>query len=289
MRAAALAIAGLAIGAGTGVAAASPCGGGGGSSGGSSSGGSSSSGGGGSSDSDSSSSSRPACVEESDIVGYRKCTGYGVWATSMRIPRLIFHMGMATRQAPSLIGGRTGHVEHDGEEFAYRTLTPPAAGGAGFDQELTFTMRTGIGLPHGLFVAADFEVGGLVSPAAASAEMMTSGARGMPSIDQRNGMVINATGVAGYQRPTSIGNFGVELAGGVRSVSYAFDSAYGACEQTTTIRASAPILEARARAEHWLNPWVALGAAVGTSLVDRGAWMGSLYLGVQTRAFGGGR
>src|SRR5690606_23304985 len=117
------------------------------------------------------------------------------------------------------------------------------AGGADTDQSLNFAMRFGVGLRHGLFVAADLEVGGIVAPAASGAEMMTAGARGMPTIEQQQGVAIHATGVAGVQKATSIGSFGVELAGGVRSVSYSFHSTYGACETTTTVSAAAPIVE----------------------------------------------
>ena len=70
---------------------------------------------------------------------------------------------------------------------------------------------------------------------------------------------------------------------------YSFDSSYSYCEHTSTIRASAPLLEARVRAERWLNPWISVGATVGTSLIEQGAWMGGLNIGFHTRAFSGRR
>lgn len=49
------------------------------------------------------------------------------------------------------------------------------------------------------------------------------------------------------------------------------------------------IVEARARGELWLNPWITAGAIMGASVVDQGDWMAGLYVGFHSRAFAGGR
>lgn len=72
-------------------------------------------------------------------------------------------------------------------------------------------------------------------------------------------------------------------------MSYSFQSNYLACEQATSITAFAAIVEARARGELWLSPWLTAGVTLGTSVIEQRAWMGGLYLGVHTRAFGGER
>lgn len=228
------------------------------------------------------------CVDTVDIVGYRECTQFGQWANNLRLPRLFVQLGTAMRRGPSLAGGRTGHLEHEGESFTYRTIEPPA-GGLGEDLSLVTTARLGVGLPAGLYVAVEVEVGPLVGVAAASPQMTTVGALGTPTIEQRRGFVANASAIAGVAAKLASGLVGVEAAGGARSVHYTYDSQYLACETTSTIRASAPIAEVRARGEYWLGPFVTVGATVGASLVERGAWVGGVHLGFHSRAFAGSR
>lgn len=205
----------------------------------------------------------------------------------MRLPRVIIEMGTAFRVSPSLAGGQTGHVSHDGQAFAYRTVMP--AGESGDDLSMVSTLRIGIGLGRSFYIAMEAEAGGLVAPAAASAEMMSSGALGSPTVRQARGLVVNAYGVIGARAQTKRGTLGVELAGGTRTVQYTYESNYGACETTSSVRGVAPVLEARVRAEHWLSPWISVGASFGSNVVERGSWMGGAYFGFHSRAFAGGR
>lgn len=260
------------------LAHASSCGGGGSSGGGSSSGGG---GGGGGGDDD-------GCVDKVDIVGYRKCTEFGAWASNLHLPRVFVQVGMAMRQSPSLAGGRTGHLEHDGESFQYRTLQPPA-GGLGEDLALVTTARLGIGLPRGLYVAVEGEVGPLLGSAAAAPQMTTAGALGTPTIEQGRGIVVNATAIVGVAAKSARGLVGVEAAAGVRSVNYMYESQYLACETISTISAAASLAEVRARGEYWLGPFVTIGATVGASVIDRGSWIGGIHIGFHSRAYAGGR
>jgi hypothetical protein len=101
--------------------------------------------------------------------------------------------------------------------------------------------------------------------------------------------VVSSLGVVGVHGATGAGGVGVELAGGVSAVSYSFHSSYHDCEQATSVTAYAPVAEARARGELWLSPWLTAGVTVGASVLERGAWIGGLYLGVHSRAFGGER
>ena len=75
----------------------------------------------------------------------------------------------------------------------------------------------------------------------------------------------------------------------MRTVSYSFQSSYHLCQQATSVMVFAPVAEARARGELWLSPWLTAGVTLGTSVLETHAWMGGLYLGVHTRAFGGER
>ena len=72
-------------------------------------------------------------------------------------------------------------------------------------------------------------------------------------------------------------------------MSYSFQSSYHGCEQSTGITALGAVAEARVRGELWLGPWLTAGVTVGASVLERNSWMGGVYLGVHTRAFGGDR
>jgi len=85
------------------------------------------------------------------------------------------------------------------------------------------------------------------------------------------------------------GPLGMRTAGGVRAASYSFESSYHGCLQATSVTAVAPIAEARVRGELWVSPWLTAGLTAGASVLEKHAWMGGLYLGVHTRAFGGER
>jgi len=72
-------------------------------------------------------------------------------------------------------------------------------------------------------------------------------------------------------------NFAGELAGGGRFVDTAFVNTAG--EEWT--------LEARARGDLWLTPWVTFGATLGTSLLDRDEWVTGIHLAVHSYSYGG--
>lgn len=266
--------------------------GGGGSSGGSSSGGDSSS----SSSSDSGSSagdsyaaeSHKACIDDTDVVGFRKCKEFGTWAGNMRVPRLFVELGTNVRQFGSGLGAQTGHIAHGSEQFAYRTIMSPTTD-APSDTAMTTALRLGIGLRRGFYAGVEGELGGLTSVASASPEMMSTGTFGAPTLVQQRGLVMGAVGVAGFRGSAGRATFALEGAGGVRHVRYNFESTYHHCIDTSTIAVSRAIVEARARGELWLNPWITAGATLGSNVLDRGDWVAGVFLGVHSRAFGGAR
>lgn len=276
------------------LAAAGSCGG---SSGGGSSSGGSSSGGSSSSDSssysssdsdDSSSSSTPACVDDTDIVGYRQCTKYGKWGSNLRIPQMIIELGTGVRSFSSPLGTRNGTMTHEGTPFAYRVVSPTGPESSN-DVAMTMNMRFGFGSRIGLYVAADLELGKLVSTAGAHPEMIGSGTFGSPSITQSNAFMVSGLGVLGLRGGSGKRSYGIEAAGGARVVGYEYESRYLACQTEETLTATQSVLELRARASTWLTPFVSAGAMVGASVIDKGDWMGGIYLGVHTHAYGGSR
>jgi len=265
----------------------SSCGGGGGSSGGSSGSSGGSSGGAGASSSygDSGSSSTTACVDSTDIVGYRQCTHYGKWASNLRFPNLILEIGMVMREFASPLGARNGSVTHDDETFAFRVVEPTSSGGAApRDPAMAFALRLGVGLPSHLYLAVDGEFG--VAGDDARATMLDSGVRGSPTIRPTSVTLLGgdvALGIAGRAGHLTLG---AEVAGGGRTLMYNYASTYGACEQKTSILATTGVVEARVRGGWWFTPFAQLGMTAGKSLIDD-SWMGGVFLNAQSHAFGG--
>ena len=119
--------------------------------------------------------------------------------------------------------------------------------------------------------------------------MMSSGSYGAPSLQQRGGFVFGALGLAGARGSTQHGALALEAAGGVRNTSYYFDSTYHMCETQTIVNETRAVVEARARAELWLGPWITAGATLGTSVLSKGDWLAGVYFGIHSRAFAGVR
>lgn len=86
--------------------------------------------------------------------------------------------------------------------------------------------------------------------------MTATGTFGTPTIEQRGGLVAGAYGVAGLRSVVGAGTLAVELAGGVRSRFYSFESTHHHCETTSSITVTRGVVEARARGELWAGPWV---------------------------------
>lgn len=259
------------------LARASSCGGGGG---GSSSGGSS--GGGGSSDS---SSTVAACTDTTDVVGYRECTKYGAWSASTRWPLFIFELGVGVQTFDNPLREGGGSVEHEGESFTYRVSgggdrgNDPAAATA-----VVTTARLGVGTAFGLYGGVELELGGLTNTPG-KVEMTSTGKLGAPSIESTGAIAMGALGVVGFQRGTSRLLLGAEVLGGVRAVSYSYQSQYLACVQSTSIVVGRAVVEARARASYFVTPMLSVGAQLGSSLIDERDWNMGVYVGGYTRAF----
>lgn len=191
----------------------------------------------------------PSCIESSDVVGARECMRFGAWSQNLQLPSLFVDAGMHVRRFPMTFLSGTG-----GSAVLSRNAMMSA-------------MRVGVGLPHHLYAALEGELGGVAMPAMG------------PDVMPDQGMFLAGYGVVGARAGTEHALISVELAGGGRSVAAVAEMA----------DASGTVLETRARGEVWLGPWASLGATIGASLVERGDWMAGLYLGVHSRAFGGGR
>jgi len=228
------------------------------------------------------------CIDDTDVVGFRRCTGYGAWASNMRFPRMFIELGSNVRQYSAGLGTQSGTVEHGVESFTYRVSMPTTSDTAR-DVAVTSALRVGFGLPHHFYTGGELELGGLVAPATATTEMTSTGSFGAPNLTQSGGLVIGGLGIAGVRGTTGIGAFALEAAGGVRNTSYNFRSSYHLCEDTTSVSETRAVVEARARAELWLGPWFTAGATLGANVLSRGDWLAGIYLGLHSRAYGGTR
>jgi hypothetical protein len=226
------------------------------------------------------------CDRDSDVVGLRRCRRFAAWGKNLEYPQVILEAGALVRRSPSLLGGQIGRVSHGVESFTYHMSQP--SGARRFDTAVVSSLRATIGLSHAVYGGVELDLGS-VYPPRGDAETTSAGAFGSPDRPPRHGLLADALGVAGVRAGNGFGALGVELAGGVRAVSYAFRSSYHDCWQSTSVGALAAVVEARVRGELWVTPWLTAGAAVGTSVLERGAWLGGLYLGVHSHAFGGDR
>jgi hypothetical protein len=205
----------------------------------------------------------------------------------MRLPRIFIEGGTRVRSFGSGLADQTGSISHGLESFSYRVVMPTAE--AHRDVAVTTNLRIGFGIPHGFYGGIEGEIGGLVAPASATAEMTSSGVFGSPNVEQQSGLVLGLAAVGGVRVNGRYGSLAIEGAGGLRSVRYTFASSYHECETETTIVDNRSVVEARARAELWLSPWLTAGVAVGSNVLDQHDWMAGVYLGAHSRAFAGGR
>ncbi|MBA3465369.1 MAG: hypothetical protein H0T46_35890 [Deltaproteobacteria bacterium] len=234
------------------------------------------------SDDDDHRSTEPACIETSDVHGYRTCTPFGKWGRSARWPSLFVSAGTAMRRFASPMSTTDSTVTHDGESFRYRVTRPERAA---LDTAIVAQVRAGIGLRHGFYGAIELEAGGLAD-GSTNPEMMSSGVLGTPEIRAAGVAVLGGAIALGARLRSGVLDAGLEGVAGVRTLVYQYESHYLACETTTSITATTPVFEARGRAALWLTPFISLGVTAGRSLVDD-AWITGLHLGASTRAFGG--
>ena len=233
----------------------------------------------------SSSSSESSCHDTSDVVGYRQCTKYGAWGKTMKMPLVIFELGLSMQRFDNPLRDGHGTFNHEGEDFAYRVVTPPS-GAATPDSAMALVtnLRVGVGSRMGLYTAGEIEIGGLVKDPARM-EMTSSGMYGSPELETSSSVAFGGLAVVGYQLGSRNLLLGAELAGGFRAVSYQYHSQYLSCEQTSSILTGRGVLEARARASLFVTPVISVGAQAGTSLVDERDWSAGVFLGGYTRSF----
>jgi len=229
----------------------------------------------------------PTCTDTSDVVGFRRCTKFATWSANLGFPVLTIEGGALVRRFSSLLDQRTGTVRHGGESFSYRLAQ--SVDRRAIDTAVMSTLRATVGLTRALYSGLEVDLGGLTGTGEVESQMMSTGVFGQPALQQRGGFVVDSLGIIGVRGGAGPGTLGVEFAGGLRVASYGVHSSYHDCETSGAVTALEGVAEARARGELWLGPWITAGAVIGASVIERSAWMAGVYVGVHSRAFGGGR
>ncbi len=291
MTAARVAAAGLAaacaVAAAPARADAGSCGGGGdsGGDGGGDSGGSSGGDSGGSYDAGSSSSAAaPPCIDGSEVLGHRECTGFGTWAMPRWAPRVAVELGSSLRVF-SLRGTRfDGRVDHgDAGGYSYLVTGGEMSGEAvasGVDLRMLFGGRAYVGMEASIgAVGGDDRTAAVASSVGATATSeVTLSVVGGGVVGGRVRLRPDAA------RPVTVA---AEVFAGVHTLAMSVDSIYGECVTTSTSADSRLLIEPRVRAEAWLSPWFAVGAFAGADVRGDGAAVMGIYLGGHSRAFDG--
>jgi len=205
------------------------------------------------------------CPDERVIVGHPNGVPYGTWATATRVPHTIAEAGVDFRRFEDPLAGKTVS-----SASGQHTVS---GSGARDDHAAAAMFRLGFGGTH-FYGAGEAEIGALTiqpSVMATSFDATTSGVT--------QAMVFGYAGVLGVAERVGRARIGVEGVAGGRTISYDFDG--------FTATATVPVVEARVRGELWLNPWVAAGATVGSSVIARNDWVAAFYLAMHTRSYGG--
>lgn len=171
-------------------------------------------------------------------------------------PRYFFGMGLVVRKAPSELGN-LGGLRH--ADYVARTTGPQEAH---FEHDAGLRWRVGLGFGPAVFVAIDTGLGVTALP--------TGPQMAAPL---RTGSAATLLGVAGLRGQFDRSTLGVELGGGFRHFTYCIGESV---ERHDVYTGFQQVVEVRVRGERWLGSSAVLGATLGTSLIDRGSWVGSL-------------
>jgi hypothetical protein len=197
----------------------------------------------------------PCAEDKNDVVGYRRCTTYGMWGASLLEPYMFIDLGANLRHF-----GASQRPQPVARASTPGTTDSSSSGGS---RALMFDERVGVQLGHGLFLAFDFEFGDMAASQNPGPNERVFAVDGLVSL-----------GLRGSTGPLSLQ---AEVAGGAMQSSYANQP-----ELMTD-----PMLEGRGRVDWWLTPWLTIGGAAGASFIQRGDWMVGLYVGFHTWSYAG--
>jgi hypothetical protein len=196
---------------------------------------------------------RDTCTDANDVVGERTCPHYGTWGDNLLSPYVFVGIELNMRQLAVASASRSASPS-----VAARTESPVSP--ALETRAMTYDARVGVGLPLGLFLAVDFELGNFaLHPLKATDPDLVLGS-------------LLSAGAMYRLGPISVGG---EIAGGILAYSW---------ENTPDLHKEG-VVEARARGALWLSPWCTIGGVYGKSLLDPNQWMAGVELGIHTHSY----
>lgn len=199
------------------------------------------------------------CIDPNPIAEHPAAIRDGAWMRSPNAPHAVVDVGT--------------YMRHFADPGITRGLSAPirlGLVGTGVDHGVSGVIRAGFSSRH-LYGLAELELGGL-----------TEGPdKDMATLDLAE-TSFGYAGVFGLAEPIGRSRVAIEGAFGARTVVYTVDNGSSAS-------ATAPVVEARVRAETWLTPYMTVGGIAGASVIDRSDWMAGVTVGFHTLAYGGQR
>ncbi|MEZ4399808.1 MAG: hypothetical protein R3B06_07305 [Kofleriaceae bacterium] len=220
----------------------------------------------------------PACYDVSDIHGYQQCRSYGSdWAIPEHLPAIALELSSwSTRVDFGAVDVR-GTMSHDsGTSYNYRVVGTDL----GADQAAAGAKLRLVG-HHGRFYLG--LEGGLARVAGDGRVMTDASPDGLTTLTTSADTLALGGVVAGIDHRVGRLSIGGELFAGGAGLVVEATSVRGACETSDTHWAGRGVIEARARADVWMTPWLTVGAYGGKDVVS-GVASAGLGIGGHLRA-----
>ncbi|HEY4181647.1 MAG TPA: hypothetical protein VGM90_32610 [Kofleriaceae bacterium] len=193
-------------------------------------------------------------------------------------------LGFVSRTFSSLTSGGVGVAHHGGGSYMFKTS--PQDDGA-TDRAYGAQMRITSFVGTHFYMGGDLEIAD-VEAAATSIALLPGPTPEMPNISQSGAFLLGGDVMLGYAgRATDRLELAAEMAAGVRTVGYSFDSTLGSDQSSSRVWGSSGMVEARARATYWVSPTMNVGAFVGHGFTDDGSVLG-IAVGIASTPFGRG-
>jgi hypothetical protein len=225
----------------------------------------------------------PACVETSDVLGRRQCSGFGTWAMPAVLPRLAIELGTSVRSVGMSRIDAAGQIDH-GIDGSYRYAM---TGGEVGDEAAALGMDLRILGGRRLYGGVEASIGRIVGGDGPAMSTFGDDRLATATVDAPVHLHLGAGAVIGARAPVGRLTVSGELYTGARAFRTEVTSHHGACVTTDTSYDVELALEPRARIDLWLSPWLTLGGFAGTDLRARDVRVVGVTIGGHVRAFDG--
>ncbi len=224
------------------------------------------------------------CDDVSSVVGHSRCTRFGRWDAShhrpfrLRIGTSLVRLG----NGPTRFTGTAKHPGMPAVAYAVqRDGSNRALSGGSFDISVTTHLGDGVG--RFLYAGIEGRLGALSS----------SGFRGESEADLEvmptDLSYVSAAAILGTSVPIGPLTLRGELAAGVDAIGIKTHTQHLDCEHHTTLFETKAALRPRVSVEHWVTPWISMGASLATNVLRKNDASLGLFVGGHWQAFDGRR